>query len=134
MSSHTIDCIGLGKDRDGRRTIYEAQNRTEVMQERNRAAKTGDIILEWYAQTSAGVRVLGSVCSGVWVHVMDSFVPSVHMVTCPICEGDGHNGKYFCPVCHGSGISRSGNEKHWMAWQLDSMRAERAKVENHGTL
>ena len=31
-------------------------------------------------------------------------------VVCPVCEGDGVNGKFFCPVCNGSGGLALGND------------------------
>jgi len=48
-------------------------------------------------------------------------------VVCPVCEGDGVNGKFFCPVCNGSGITRPGHEKNWRPWQIEGMKREREK-------
>lgn len=126
MSSTTCNCVGLGRhdEKTHTRRMYVAQNRAEIMQMRHEAKQDGDAILVWYAQTPAGVRVLGPACPEENAHVMDSFVPSVPMVTCPYCHGRGRNGNHYCPVCRGSGLMKPGHDKRWQQWQLDSMKAE----------
>jgi hypothetical protein len=127
----TYNVIGLGEIGafDSTRQLYEAQNRTEIMQQRSRATKKGDRIVWWYAQTAAGVRVLGPKCLGVNFDIRDGDVPSVHVVTCPYCHGRGQNGRHYCPVCNGSGLMQPGHDKRWQQWQLDNMKAEADEAE-----
>jgi hypothetical protein len=100
-------------------------NRVEMEQQRHNAeSDNADKIIEWYAQTKTGARMLGAVCPGPWAVVMNSFVPHVKLTTCPDCHGRGHNGNHWCPVCNGSGLMQPGHDKRWQSWQLDSMKAE----------
>jgi hypothetical protein len=97
-------------------------NRLEIEQVRHRAKKEEIKIVYWIAQTKTGERVLG--CPA-WGSQLDRDVPHVKTITCPVCLGQGRNGKYWCPVCNGSGITRPGNEKGWRSWQIEEMKKER---------
>ena len=113
--SYTVHCVGLSPSRE-----YYAMSKMEIAQANHRAKKNGDQIIEWYAQTKTGVRILGANDTNKCVPAEKIKLPK--MVTCPICEGRGKNGKYSCPVCNFSGITRPGYEKKWRPWQLESMR------------
>jgi hypothetical protein len=136
--SITIHCIGyartggyVNEKGEGvtQHRLFYAMNRLEVEQKRYEAAKEGLKINYWVAQTKTGLRILASkkVFVEYWP-INDKDVPRVNTVTCPICLGEGHNGKYYCPVCNGSGITKKGNEKRWQPWQIEHMKAERQNV------
>ena len=123
MSSHTYNVIGqtaIVEDGDRKiRRLYPAMNRVEMEQKRVEAIRDGSPITSWTSQTKTGNRILG--CDE-WGFVLETKAPRVKMVTCPVCNGAGHNGKYHCPVCDGSGICRPGNEKRWQLWQIEHMK------------
>ncbi len=132
--SITINCIGRGPvepidDSSYRRREYHAMNRLEIKQEIEKAHRRGEAIIEWYAQTKTGCRVLGDDQAQYWP-VLTSNLNLPATVTCPICHGDGYRMKEkdfmspFCVVCNGSGICKKGHEKGWQDWQLERMRAE----------
>lgn len=125
--SFTYHVIGEGPLIDGKKRIYAAMNRLEIKQELEKARKEGDSILTWYAQTRTGCRVLGNENAMSWP-IKTEHIPLPKTVTCPICEGEGHNGKYFCVICNGSGICKPGNEKKWLPWQLEEMKKWRNHV------
>jgi len=122
--SQTIHCIGHAPTDDNTRRLYYAMNRLEIAQARHKAIKDNLRISYWTWQTKTGERILGEKADGFGV-VLDRDVPTPKTITCPICEGDGHNGKYYCPVCAGSGITKRGNERKWRPEQLVEMRKER---------
>ena len=105
--SYTIHCVGF--------PAGSAMSKVELLQEEHRLRKLGYGPITWVAQTKVGEKILSS---RRWPK----------LVTCPICEGDGHNGPYYCPVCRGSGICRPGAEKEWLPWQIEHMRVERNKA------
>jgi len=117
--SVTINCLGYGPIDKGSRRMFCAMNRLEIEQERHKAGKEGIKIEFWQAQTRTGEMILGGTFDQ-----LDRNVPHVKTVICPVCNGKGRNGKYYCPVCSGSGITRPGNEKKWMPWQIENMKAE----------
>ena len=123
--SYIINCLGYGPVVNGRRRVFSAMNRLEIEQERHKAEKEGIKIVYWIAQTKTGEGVLGCDSCG---SALDRNVPHVKTITCPVCLGQGGNGKYYCPVCKGSGITTQGNEKHWRPWQIEEMRKEQAEA------
>ena len=122
--SQTFHCVGYALASNGRRRIFTAMNRLEIAQARHNAEKEGLKIASWIAQTKTGEKILGCDCFGF---LLDVEVPSVKTVICPICKGDGHNGKFYCVVCKGSGITRPGRwyEKSWQSWQLEDMKSQK---------
>lgn len=120
--SYTINCLGYGPVVDGTRRVFSAMNRLEIEQARHQAKKEGIKIVYWIAQTKVGEKVLGY---PAWGSQLDRDVPHVKTITCPVCLGQGRNGKYHCPVCNGSGITTPGNEKRWQPWQIEGMKKER---------
>lgn len=122
--SYTINCLGYGPVVEGRRRVFSAMNRLEIEQVRHQAKGEGIEIQYWIAQTKTGERILGFPEFG---SQLDRDVPRVKTIACPVCLGQGRNGKYHCPVCHGSGITTQGNEKHWRPWQIEEMRKEQAE-------
>ena len=101
-------------------------NKVEIAQAREKARKDGLQIEYWYAQTQVGVKILGGhqdMTIDVYRKVLDGEVKAPKLVTCPICEGEGHNGQYHCPVCDGTGICKKGNERRWQDWQIADMKA-----------
>lgn len=129
--SQTIHVIGQGKGtvngNETTRRIYYAMNRVEMEQQRAKARRDGDTIESWYAQTKTGQRILGDYMPPDYI-LPDKDAPHVKLITCPVCEGDGHNGKYHCPVCDGSGLCKAGNERHWQDWQIEQMKREHAEA------
>jgi len=115
--SVTIHCIGRGAD--GLR--YYAMNKVEIAQELHKAAKEGRQITSWYAQTKIGCRILGDEFA-VHFPVPTTSLSLLKLVTCPVCTGQGCNGRYRCPVCAGSGICKLGNERKWQTWQIEDMK------------
>lgn len=120
--SYTINCLGYGPVDKGRRQVFYAMNRLEIEQQRHKAKEEGVEIQYWIAQTKTGERILGY---PAWGSQLDRNVPHVKTVVCPVCLGQGGNGKYYCPVCNGSGITTPGNDKHWQPWQIEGMKKER---------
>lgn len=109
--SYTIHCLGIPSG--------TAMNRVEIAQSIYKAEQEGHSIKYWYPQTKTGERILRT-SFRVTTEELRSLLPQ--LVTCPICEGEGRNGRYYCPICNGSGITKPGNEKNWQPWQLEHMR------------
>ena len=118
--SYTVHCVGV--------PLGLAMSRLEIVQEERKAASQGRQISYWYAQTKTGERILGDTGPIPLERIPN--LPKV--VICPICEGDGSNGRYVCPVCNSSGVTRPGHERQWQQWQLDHMREERTRYDGTG--
>jgi len=124
--SRTVNVLIYGKESDDIRQYRTAMNRLEVLQQIHILKKEGKEIDFFYAQTKIGEKILfGNVSIGYREFDKRNYLKTV---TCPICEGEGHNDKYYCPVCNGSGITVKGNEKRWQDWQLEDMKQERKGV------
>lgn len=117
--SYTIHCVGV--------PVGSAMSRLELCQETYKYTKLGYNIEYWVSQTKVGDKILK--LDGFGNHkttrdlVKEGILNYEWLVTCPVCEGEGHNGKYHCPVCNGSGLCKKGNERHWQDWQLKDMSA-----------
>ncbi len=123
--SYTYHCIGQGPieridDKSYRRREYYAMNRVEIAQETEKARKRGESIVEWWAQTGTGCRVLGDDAAQSWP-VLAGDIKLPKLVACPVCRGSGEKG---CPVCNRSGVCKKGNEKRWLPWQIERMKEE----------
>ena len=122
--SYTIHCIGVPQG--------SAMSRLELMQEHHKAIKRNQPIRYWFAQTKVGMKILKTYSENEVAPTAglerQGIINLRKLVTCPICQGEGRNGKYYCPVCNGSGICKPRNEKNWRAWQLESMMAARIEV------
>ena len=121
--SYTIHCVGV--------PVGSAMSRLELCQQTYSLTKQGYNIEYWVSQTKVGDKILklddGFNYKTVKQLVAEGILNYDWLVVCPICEGEGHNGKYYCPICNGSGLCKRGNEKHWQPWQIENMRA-RQKV------
>ena len=122
--SYTYNCIGEGQNRSTEEDtvshyLYMAMSRLEIMQETKKAARHGDEIVCWYAQTRTGERILG----GREMVVGESRVAAIPAckgaITCPVCNGQGK-----CPVCNFSGITTAKILNTYRPWQLEEMRRE----------
>ena len=135
MGSYTYHCVGQGPieridNKTYRRREYYAMNRVEIVQEAEKARKRGESIIEWWAQTRTGCRVLGDDTAQSWP-VPAGRINLPKLVVCPVCQGEGGSQivsgiRNICVVCNGSGICKKGNEKRWLPWQIERMKEEYA--------
>lgn len=120
--SYTIHCVGV--------PVGSAMSRKELCQETYKYTKLGYNIEYWVSQTKVGDRILKLDGFGNYKTTKELVAEGIlnydWLVVCPICEGAGHNGKYYCPVYSGSGLTTKGYEKGWANWQLESMRQRKA--------
>jgi len=116
--SYTIHCVGV--------PIGTAMSHLELCQQTYLYTKKGTPPEYWVSQTKVGDKILKLDGFGNYKTVKELIQEGIinydWLITCPICEGQGHNGQYYCPICNGSGICRKGNERHWQPWQLENMR------------
>lgn len=117
--SYTIHCVGVPYGR--------AMSRVELTQEQYRYDKADQAISYWYPQTKVGEKILGSRQISTPTELRDRG-RYVKLITCPVCLGDGHNGKYFCPVCNGSGVCTRSSVRHWRPWQVEQMKVDRQEA------
>ena len=79
--------------------LYPAMSPLDMVQQEKKAMRNGDKIVDWYAQTRTGKKML-------------QHRAKVKTVVCPKCSGFG------CGICNISGITT----KRWLSgfqvWQL----------------
>ena len=135
MSTNIIHVIGMTKPNDNKQQLVYAMNKMEMAQQKRIMEKEGKPIVEWYAQTRTGCKMLGGTLP--YSVIDDRAIIHANLIVCPICNGIGKKQIQTetaglpmfrsCPVCNGSGITKRGYWKHWREWQIESFKKDFAE-------
>lgn len=108
--------IGLGQEKDGGRACYPAHSKLEMRQVMRKAARRGDKIEWWYAQTRTGCNILKVADIGDWTPT-PRCVTDIQVIPCPKC---GHlpEDEQGCSICNWSGITTRERLRGYADWQL----------------
>jgi len=111
--SQTINLIGCSKsDETGRQQICYAMTKLDMLQEMLKMEKRKTPIVEWYAQTKTGAKMLGKNIYPWDIVKHDSVNIKIKTVPCPACRTKG------CQICNWSGITTKRHLSGYQDWQL----------------
>jgi len=119
--SRTCNLIGVAEVDENRENLFTAMTLLEVQQEIRKAAKNGEKITYWYAQTKTGLKILKLRRYDEVVKTGD--LPQARgTIVCSVCDAQG------CSVCNYSGITTKRNISGYADWQIEEMKKKYKKV------
>ncbi|MFH1741328.1 MAG: hypothetical protein ABIH23_20175 [bacterium] len=112
-SSQTYHCVGHIPIGERRFAVVGAMNALEIMQEEAKAKKHGERVVQWWAQTQTGRRILGGdTKKGGEVKKARG------AIKCTFCGGRG------CQACNFSGITTRQHLSGYRPWQVERFKRE----------
>jgi hypothetical protein len=109
--SQTIHCIGEAENGH----LWYAMNKLEIAQARIKAKKENEKIIQWYAQTKTGCRILGT--DSIYTIVDDMALPKITGIIPCVCK----NG---CFICRGTKITTKKWINGFRDWQIELAKTE----------